>query len=156
MPTAVNLPAAAAGHNVVLRFRMGSDIGRPRTRAGESTRFCLRIQVRRRLHLHHLRRPGHRPRTRSTTSTTTLGFLLSSQNFEAASNAYDDELADDFVVPGGVSWTISTVDVAGEYFNGPGPANSVNVNFYANGGNNRPGSLLQSRPISRSQAALIS
>ena len=59
---------------------------------------------------------------------------------------YDDELADDFVVPGDVSWTINTVDVAGEYFNGPGPANSVNVSFYANGGNNRPGSLLQSRP----------
>ena len=41
---------------------------------------------------------------------------------------------------------IETVEVAGEYFNGPGPANSVNVNFYSNGGNNRPGSLLESRP----------
>ncbi len=50
------------------------------------------------------------------------------------------------MVPGGVGWNIETVEVAGEYFNGPGPANSVNVNFYSNGGNNRPGSLLQSRP----------
>ena len=70
----------------------------------------------------------------------------SSQNFESSSNSYDDELADDFVVPGGIGWNIEAVEVAGEYFNGPGPATSANVNFYSNGGDNRPGSLLASRP----------
>ena len=70
----------------------------------------------------------------------------SSQNFEASNNSYDDELADDFVIPGGIGWNIQTVDVSGEYFNGPGPASSVNVKFYSNGGNNRPGTLLEARP----------
>ena len=39
----------------------------------------------------------------------------SSQNFEAANNSYDDELADDFVFPAASAGT-STVDVSGEYF----------------------------------------
>jgi hypothetical protein len=54
----------------------------------------------------------------------------SSQNFEAAYNAYDDELADDFVVTG-IIWQISQVNAGGVYFNGPGPLSSVNVRFYA-------------------------
>ena len=73
-------------------------------------------------------------------------FSSSSQNFEAANNSYDDELADDFVIPGGIGWNIQTVEVSGEYFNGPGPASSVNVKFYSNGGSNRPGSLIAARP----------
>ncbi|MEK6304146.1 MAG: HYR domain-containing protein [Acidobacteriota bacterium] len=55
----------------------------------------------------------------------------SSQNFEAANNAFDNEVADDFVVPAGVNWTIDQVFVDGLYFNGPGPATSVNVVFYS-------------------------
>ena len=58
----------------------------------------------------------------------------SSQNFEPAFDAFDDELADDFVVTGTI-WQISQVNVMGVYFNGPGPAGSVNVRFYANAGN---------------------
>jgi hypothetical protein len=57
----------------------------------------------------------------------------SSQNFEAANNAFDNELADDFVVPAG-GWAIDNVTVVGAYFNGPGPAASVHVAFYANSG----------------------
>jgi len=57
----------------------------------------------------------------------------SSQNFEAANDAFDDELADDFVVTGPI-WQISQVNVSGVYFNGPGPLSSVNVRFYANSG----------------------
>jgi PASTA domain-containing protein len=72
-------------------------------------------------------------------------FFTTSQDFEPGMSVYDDEVADDFVVPTGVGWSISAVEVAGEY-NGSGPANSVNVDFYANGANNRPGTLLQSRP----------
>lgn len=72
-------------------------------------------------------------------------FFTVSQNFETALDPLDAELADDFVIPSGASWNILVVEVAGEY-RSQGPANSVNVNFYANSGDNRPGTLLQSRP----------
>ena len=54
-----------------------------------------------------------------------------SQDFETSNNAYDNQGADDFVVPAGKTWTITQVEVDGQYFNGPGPAASVNVTFYA-------------------------
>jgi hypothetical protein len=56
----------------------------------------------------------------------------SSQNFEASFDAYDDELADDFVVPSGQTWNINQLDAAGVYYNGAGPAASVNLRFYDN------------------------
>src|SRR2546423_9502314 len=56
-----------------------------------------------------------------------------SQNFEPANDAFDNQLADDFIVPTG-GWTIGEVDVGGVYFNGPGPATSVNVIFYDDAG----------------------
>lgn len=56
-----------------------------------------------------------------------------SQNFEAANDAFDNELADDFVVPAG-GWAIDTVTTPGVYFNGTGPAPNVHVAFYANSG----------------------
>ncbi|HEY3202169.1 MAG TPA: proprotein convertase P-domain-containing protein [Thermoanaerobaculia bacterium] len=54
-----------------------------------------------------------------------------SQDFETAFDAFDDQGADDFVVPGGESWSIEGTDVQGVYFNGPGPAPSVNVTLFA-------------------------
>ena len=42
-----------------------------------------------------------------------------SQNFEAANDAFDNQLADDFVVPAG-GWVIGQVNVSGVYFNGAG------------------------------------
>jgi hypothetical protein len=56
----------------------------------------------------------------------------SSQNFEASFDAYDDELADDFVVPSGQTWNINQLDAAGVYYSGAGPAASVNLRFYDN------------------------
>jgi hypothetical protein len=53
-----------------------------------------------------------------------------SQDFEAANDAFDNQTADDFVVPGGQSWQVTEVDATGVYFNGPGPAASFNVYFY--------------------------
>ena len=73
-------------------------------------------------------------------------FSSNSQNYEAAFNQFDDEVADDFTVPAGLGWNIDTVEVAGEYFNGPGPATTVNVSFYENGAGNLPGNLIASRP----------
>jgi hypothetical protein len=58
----------------------------------------------------------------------------SSQNFEASFDIYDSELADDFVVPSGQTWNIDQVDAAGVYYNGAGPAASVNLSFYNNAG----------------------
>ena len=58
----------------------------------------------------------------------------SSQNFEAAFDNFDDFTADDFVVPAGQTWNVSQVNVGGQYFNGTGPADSVNVFFFPNSG----------------------
>ena len=59
---------------------------------------------------------------------------VSSQDFETANNAFDDQVADDFVIPGGQDWQVTEVDIQGQYFNGPGPAASMNVFFYTNSG----------------------
>ncbi|HWA89963.1 MAG TPA: hypothetical protein VG889_08000 [Rhizomicrobium sp.] len=62
------------------------------------------------------------------------GFSDTSQNFESSLDAYDNQGADDFTVPDGVTWKVSEVDVSGLYFKGSGPASGVasseNVTFY--------------------------
>jgi hypothetical protein len=70
---------------------------------------------------------------------------INSQDFDPGNDAFDDQAADDFVVPTGQSWSITGVDVDGYYTNGPGPAASVHVYFYANGAGNLPGTLVASR-----------
>jgi len=70
----------------------------------------------------------------------------SSQNYEASNDAYDDFLADDFVVPVGQKWNLSLVEVQGAYFNGPGPADSMNVFIYTQA-IPLPGTLLESRTV---------
>ncbi len=44
---------------------------------------------------------------------------------------FSSDLADDFVVPGGQTWNVQSIDADGVFFNGPGPANSFNVFVYA-------------------------
>src|SRR6266481_5086873 len=44
---------------------------------------------------------------------------------------FDADLADDFVVPGGQTWNVQSIDADGVYFNGSGPANDWNVFIYA-------------------------
>ena len=58
---------------------------------------------------------------------------VDSQNFESTYAAYDDQGADDFVVPSGATWTVTEVDAPGIYYNGSGPASSENVIFYSDG-----------------------
>ena len=54
-----------------------------------------------------------------------------SDNFDSGSfPSYSDQAADDFTVPAGHRWFVSEVDVSGVYFNGPGPADGVNVFFF--------------------------
>jgi Secretion system C-terminal sorting domain len=68
---------------------------------------------------------------------------LTSQNFEPAYDIYDNQGADDFVVaaPG---WAIDLVENLGVYYNGTGPATSVNVFFYTNSGG-LPGTIVEQR-----------
>jgi subtilisin-like proprotein convertase family protein len=64
-----------------------------------------------------------------TDSVGTNGFP--SQDFEAANDAYDNQGADDFVIPvADGSWTIDEVYVLGSYSAGGGPTPAVNVYFY--------------------------
>ena len=43
---------------------------------------------------------------------------------------YNEYLADDFLVPAGHTWKVKEVDNIGFYYNGSGPAHSVNVLFW--------------------------
>ncbi len=74
-------------------------------------------------------------------------WATNSQNYESSRDAYDDQLADDFVVSG-AGWTINEVDVAGRYANGNpapgGPARNINVVFY-NDASGLPGAIVTTR-----------
>jgi hypothetical protein len=71
-------------------------------------------------------------------------YATSSQHFESGFASFNDELADDFEVPAGHAWSVSTIDVQGQYFDGGGPATSFNVVFYADNAN-LPGAAISSR-----------
>ena len=47
---------------------------------------------------------------------------------------FSSDLADDFVVPGGQTWSVMSIDADGVYFNGTGPATDWNVFIYADNG----------------------
>jgi len=55
------------------------------------------------------------------------------QDFEAGLDAYDAEGADDFVVPGGVTWIIEEISTPGTQSAG-GSADSVNIRFLQDNG----------------------
>ena len=50
------------------------------------------------------------------------GSPLNSQNYTSGSSQFNDQAADDFVIPKGQTWRITEVDVTGVYFNGSGTA----------------------------------
>jgi hypothetical protein len=74
------------------------------------------------------------------------GVGISSQNFEASLDSFDDAGADDFTIPAGQRWIIRAVIVTGVYFNGPGPADSETVSFYRNAGG-LPGTLISTQTV---------
>ena len=47
---------------------------------------------------------------------------------------FSADLADDFVVPGGETWNVESIDADGTYFNGAGPAFDWNVFIYTDSG----------------------
>jgi hypothetical protein len=63
----------------------------------------------------------------------------SSQNFEAANDAFDDQAAADVKVKAGTTWKVKEVDVTGQY-SVAGPAVSENVTFYKDAGG-KPGAV---------------
>lgn len=73
---------------------------------------------------------------------TDSGIGIVSQNFESSFDIYDARAADDFNIPSGQIWKIKEVDVTGVYFNGAGPAKSVNLTFYR-AKNGLPGAVLK-------------
>ena len=70
------------------------------------------------------------------------GLVLSSQDFEIGFDQYDTFQADDFIIYPGETWTITSVSVAGQYYNGSGPADSENVTIYADAAG-LPGRILK-------------
>ena len=60
-----------------------------------------------------------------------LSGAIGSQNFGSPDTLYDDQAADDFVVPSGHRWIIKEVDVPGVNY-GSHAASSLNVIFYKN------------------------
>jgi hypothetical protein len=71
------------------------------------------------------------------------GSGIVSDNFDSGSfPSYTDQAADDFTVPSGHKWIVGEVDVTGVYFNGPGPADGVNVFFYKDK-KGKPGKLVK-------------
>lgn len=64
-----------------------------------------------------------------------------SQNFEDDFDVYDAAVADDFTVPDGRKWKLKEIDVPGTYFDGTGPARSLNIAIFKNKGD-LPGKLV--------------
>src|ERR1700730_2318245 len=76
--------------------------------------------------------PSNFPRTsRSDQYNNAAPNATSSQDFEPEFDVFTDELANDFIVRDGETWSVESIDVDGMYFNGTGPADSFNVRFYA-------------------------
>ena len=69
----------------------------------------------------------------SNAGTDTLNAILS-QNFEATFAAYSSQSAADFKVKKGKTCVSNGISVTGQYFNGSGPADSVDVTFYKDSG----------------------
>jgi len=70
---------------------------------------------------------------------------ISSQNFEAALDPYDDAGADDFTIPTGRRWRIKGIRAVGVYV-GSGPCASETVTFYRNNGpGGGPGTVIAAR-----------
>ena len=66
-------------------------------------------------------------------NSNTNGSRVDSQNYTSGTlSGFDDQGADDFVVPKKQEWTVTEIDVSGTYFQGYGPATSENVIFYSN------------------------
>ena len=67
---------------------------------------------------------------------------ITSQNFETVNDIYDSFAADDFGLMDDI-WSVTQIDILGAYYNGSGPASSVNVWFYSDS-SGLPGQVIYS------------
>ena len=67
---------------------------------------------------------------------------ITSQNFETVNDIYDSFAADDFGLMDDI-WSVTQIDLLGAYYNGSGPASSVNVWFYSDSAG-LPGQIIYS------------
>jgi len=74
------------------------------------------------------------------------GGNVGSQDFEPLVSIFDDEAADDFVVPAGSVWSVEEAFVSGGYNPGGGPAAALNVYIYSDAGGT-PGDVLCNYPL---------
>lgn len=74
---------------------------------------------------------------------TVISAFYTAQNFEADFDIYDNEMADDFTVPAGFTWTLEDFILYGSYYNcAPcGPTTSFDVTIYSDAGG-MPGSVV--------------
>ena len=72
-------------------------------------------------------------------STGDTGAAISSQNFGSDLDSYDDQAADDFIIPAGHVWRVKEVDVIGGYTEGT--ADSQHITIYADH-NGVPGTVV--------------
>ena len=116
-----------------------SEIAAMKDAAAKARQSRTTVPVRSSAQIPALNRPTQRaPRPQPNVALVVLydqtdnasGAGTSSQNFETAIDAFDDQAADDFVVPAAQTWNIQQINVLGAYFNGAGPAASANVIFY--------------------------
>ncbi len=68
-----------------------------------------------------------------------------SQNFEPLNAAFDNAAADDFAVPAGTTWNLSSLVIPGIFTNAAGVPQSLNVVVFANSATNLPGTVVYSR-----------
>ena len=111
-----NLAADVAAPDEAIERALPADLGRPALAAPE------------RGFPHAVRETPQVILYDQTDNVGTNGFP--SQNFEASFDAYDNQGADDFVVPAAETWTIETVDILGSYSVGGGPVPNVDVFIY--------------------------
>ena len=71
---------------------------------------------------------------------------ITSQKFEVANTQYDSNAADDFTVPAGKSWQITSVFVRGQSTLTVNPT-SYNVTFYNNTASNLPGTVVRTENV---------
>jgi hypothetical protein len=95
---------------------------------------------------HFVKQTLHRPSAGLSTlydqTGNDSGVGIVSSNFDSGSfDSFDNQGADDFVVPAGHKWKVKEVSSIGVYFNGSGPADAVNVFLYKNK-NGLPGKLV--------------
>jgi len=74
------------------------------------------------------------------------GGSVGSQDFEPAVSFFDDESADDFVVPPGAVWSVEELFISGGYNPGGGPAAALNVYIYGDAGGT-PGNVICGYPL---------